>query len=158
MTDNTQSPVLDLSPSLLPDAPSWWPIQWGWWSLLGLVLAMMLIIAFYLRHRKKKMASKKAALKLFTLPTQSLTPSGALEVLRQAALSYYPRERVAQLTGSEWYEFLDSQVTKPIFAHNQQTWQQALYSEQEHTQAEDLVKDCERWITEALPPKRGGRE
>ena len=141
MTDNTQAPNLDLSPSLLPDAPSWWPVQWGWWSLLGFSLILVLIVAFYLRHRKKKMASKKAALKLFSLPTQPLTPSGALEVLRQAALSYYPRERVAQLTGSEWYEFLDSQVTSPIFSQNQHMWQQALYSEQ--AQKRDDECECE---------------
>ncbi|MBW3695468.1 DUF4381 domain-containing protein [Vibrio sp. T187] len=158
MTNNTQTPPLELSPSILPAAPSWWPLQWGWWSLAAVAIVTIIAILFVIKYRKKKLASKKAALKLFTLETQPLTPSSALEVLRQAALSYYPRERVAQLTGDDWYQFLDSQVAQPIFTHNQQTWQQALYSNENHEQSSQLVKDCERWIAEALPPKRGGRE
>ncbi|MGF1751995.1 DUF4381 domain-containing protein [Vibrio makurazakiensis] len=160
MTETTQTPPLDLSPSLLPEVPSWWPLQWGWWSLIAACLIIICAVILYLRHRKNKLISKKAALKIFALKTQPLTPSGALEVLRQAALSYFPRERVAHLTGDDWYQFLDSQVSKPIFTHNQQLWQQALYSKstKPDAQAEQLIQDCERWVNEALPPKRGGRE
>ncbi|NOH97139.1 DUF4381 domain-containing protein [Vibrio sp. 99-70-13A1] len=157
MTEATQTPTLDLSPLLLPEAPHWWPLQWGWWSLAASIIISIIITLFIIRRNKKKQASKRAALRLFSLTNQPLTPSSALELLRQAALSYYPRETIAPLSGNEWYAFLDEQLNQPLFAPKQALWQQALYQNKQNDSDEQLVQDCQLWIQKALPPKRGRR-
>ncbi|MDN3616387.1 MAG: DUF4381 domain-containing protein [Vibrio gallaecicus] len=157
MTEATQTPTLDLSPLLLPEAPNWWPIQWGWWSLAAAIIFSIAMTIFIIRRNKKKQASKRAALRLFSLSSQTLTPSSALELLRQAALSYYPRETIAPLSGKDWYAFLDEQLNQPLFGPKQALWQQALYQNKQNDSDEQLVQDCQLWIQKALPPKRGRR-
>lgn len=156
MNKSTQ-PHLNLNAPHLPTAPSWWPLASGWWLTLLILFCLTLGIFLYLRWRQKKLRSKKVALALFA--SQSLTPSSAMELLRQATLSYYPRTRIAKLHGKDWYQFLDSQTNQPCFVEKQSQWQQALYNvksaENNHQQ---LIDDCQTWVAQALPPKRKGRE
>ncbi|MCL9773829.1 DUF4381 domain-containing protein [Vibrio methylphosphonaticus] len=189
----TISHPLELSSLTLPAAPSWWPLGPGWW-ISGLVLAFIIVGAlFCYRRNKQKTRAKRAALNLFKIERDTLTPSSAIEVVRQAALSYYPRQDIAKLNGQSWYQFLDSQLAESLFFPNQTQWNQALYCSKhaysshrsetlngatltnvkDHAQARNkedadaipavshqdiehhtLVADCERWIQQALPPKR----
>lgn len=82
------------------------------------------------------------------------TPSSAIELVRQAALCYYPREEIAHLTGTDWYAFLDTQVGHPLFVPNETLWQQALYQKQKVNNADELVHHCYLWVESALPPKK----
>ena len=152
MTTNNQS--LNLEPLILPNVPDWFPLAWGWWAVLGGVILSILIVVLYLRWRTKRLAAKKTALKLLNNPITPHTPSSALEVLRQAALSYFPRQDIAPLTGSAWYEFLDSYTKETRFVDKQQQWQAALYQKSGHEQHQDLINDCAYWIATALPPKK----
>ncbi|MDV7103295.1 DUF4381 domain-containing protein [Vibrio sp. TH_r3] len=163
MTDNTASnSTTDLGLSLeaihLPPTPDFWPLQWGWWTLLAGIIVTLLLIVFLFKWRKRRLRAKKAALALLQLEKQSITPSGAMEIVRQAVLSYYPRNRVANLSGQEWLSFLDSQVANPIFSDNEQEWLVSLYQKSANTDTEKLVSQCETWLITALPPKKGGRE
>jgi hypothetical protein len=153
----TTSHPLPLQALHLPPPPSFWPFAWGWWSLLATVLVSLLLVVGLWRWHKKRQAAKKAALALLNLERATITPSGAMELLRQAALSYYPRSRIARLSGEEWLEFLDSQVKEPIFNQSVQTWLAALYQKAPEIEREPLINQCENWIQQALPPKRGGR-
>lgn len=152
--NQTLSDLLQLKPLQLPPAPSWWPIAWGWVSLLGGLFAIMILLVVWLRWRAKKLAPKKAALRLLELTKHSMTPSDAMELVRQATLSYFPREQVAQLTGSEWYAFLDDYAEQARFSQNQDLWQQALYQKTAINEADRLIDDCHAWIQSALPPKK----
>ncbi|CAM2975480.1 DUF4381 domain-containing protein [Vibrio mytili] len=154
MTTNTQS--LDLEPLMLPNAPDWFPLAWGWWALLTGIIFILLSVCFYYKWRKKRLRAKKTALRLLTTSTN--TPSSALEILRQAALSYFPREVIAPLTGTAWYEFLDKQTDENRFVDKQQQWQAALYQKSDQEQHQSLVDDCTFWINHALPPKKKARK
>lgn len=159
MNKSTQ-PHLHLNAPHLPDAPSWWPLASGWWLTIGILLCLTLGVLLYLRLRQKKLRSKKVALALFS--SQQLSPSSAMELLRQATLSYYPRKRIAKLHGEGWYQFLDSQTNQPRFVEKQSQWQQALYNakslESMENNSQQLIDDCQQWVAQALPPKRKGRE
>ena len=98
------------------------------------------------------MAPKKAALRIFLRSKENMTPSEAIELVRQAALSYFPREDIAKLTGHEWYAFLDKNAPSPIFIHNETLWQNALYHKEPNFDSARLVNDCQEWIQNALPP------
>ncbi len=146
--------LLDLSALHLPEAPSWLPLSWGWWASILTVVIVLIALTWVIRSKKKRMAPKKTALRLLSPDLGQQTPSTAIELVRQAALCYYPREQVAHLTGPAWYEFLDSQVDTPLFKKNESTWQQALYQKQKVDNAQDLVADCYQWVNTALPPQK----
>ncbi len=108
----TSSTPLELNALHLPDAPTWWPLAWGWWAGAASIVLVVVIIMLVIRWKRKRMAPKKTALRLLN-PHLKQTPSSAIELLRQAALCYFPREEIAHLTGNAWYTFLDTQVGRP---------------------------------------------
>jgi hypothetical protein len=154
MSQADTNQLLPLNAIQLPQEPSWWPLAMGWWSLLLTSVIFLLTIYLFVRYQKRKLKAKKAALRLFALEQHHMSPSAALELVRQAALSYYPRERIANLTGLAWYQFLDSQLEQPRFMNNKVQWDRALYQNQEPKDKEQLIQDCHTWLNEALPPKK----
>ncbi|MCG3721055.1 DUF4381 domain-containing protein [Vibrio cincinnatiensis] len=148
------SASLNLNALHLPDLPSWWPLAWGWWISLAVVLLLTLLILCLAIWKRKRLAPKKTALRLLTQSNGYQTPSAAMELLRQVALCYYPRDYIAPLTGHEWYAFLDNQLGQSRFVPNVTLWQQALYQKTPITHPEQLISDCQLWINEALPPKK----
>ena len=151
MRNETQTSSLPLQPMHLPEPPSWLPLSWGWWASIAAILVLILATWFVIRRNKKHQAPKKTALRLLDNCTR---PSEAIELLRQAAFCYYPRTDIAQLTGNEWYEFLDSQIDSPRFVANQALWQHALYSKEPIEKSDELVQHCIDWVEKALPPKK----
>ncbi|WP_277206430.1 DUF4381 domain-containing protein [Vibrio misgurnus] len=145
---------LDLNGLHLPELPSWFPLAWGWWASLGGILLVVLMIGLAVRWRRRRLAPKKTALRLLRLKAIPQTPSSAIELVRQAALCYYPRQDIAHLTGKEWYAFLDAEMGQPLFIPNETQWQQALYQKQPVSNADELVQHCYCWVANALPPKK----
>jgi hypothetical protein len=154
---NTTTHSLPLEALHLPPPPSFWPLPWGWWSLLLAVVFALLMLVLLWKWRKSRLRAKKAALALLTLEKSAITPSGAMEIVRQAVLSYYPRNRVAHLSGEGWLSFLDSQVKTPIFKPHETDWLTALYQKESGANQAKLITQCETWLNDALPPRRGGR-
>jgi hypothetical protein len=160
MNASTQTHPLPLKPQHLPEAPGLWPLPWGYWALLATVIIATLLLVWLTRHYKRKARAKKAAIKLIETHSGS-SPSSAIEIVRQAALSYFPREDIAKLSGEQWLTFLDSQLDAPRFRAKDSEWQYVLYrkagssngayrKETDHA----LVNDCLYWVQHALPPKR----
>lgn len=155
---STVSDLLPLEEIHLPEPPGFWPVAWGWWSLILTIFFLICFAVLLWKWRKKRMAPKKAAIALLTLEQSTITPSGAMEIVRQAALSYYPRDRVAHLSGANWLDFLDSQIGSSLFRHNEKEWLSALYEKEPSVDTQMLIAQCHEWLSTALPPKRGGRE
>ncbi len=153
----TQTDTLALQPILLPATPSWFPLAWGWWAMLAAVVTTLLCIVLYLRWRTHRLRAKRTALKLFEKPIVAHTPSSAIELLRQAALCYFPRETIASLHGEKWYQFLDLQLGEARFCNKMHEWQAALYQSKRSELDAELINDCKIWVERALPPKRGKR-
>lgn len=151
MSNETQTAPLSLQPLHLPEPPSWLPLSWGWWAIIATTLVLLLTIWLTIRWNKKRQAPKKTALRLLGSCSK---PSEAIELLRQAAFCYYPRTEIAQLTGNDWYQFLDSQIDTPCFVNNQHLWQQALYSKAPIANSDELIHHCIDWVEKALPPKK----
>ena len=154
---------LDLSPVIAPDAPTWWPLAWGWWAVIVTAIILIALVFFIVKRRKNNQQAKQEALSYFSnsQSPDGLSPSEAQDMVRQAALSYFPREKIAGLSGDDWLKFLDAQLAKPLFVAKQPQWQQALYqdaalmNDNQKKAQQQLVDDCETWLRKALPPKRG---
>ncbi|ARP39872.1 DUF4381 domain-containing protein [Vibrio syngnathi] len=160
------SQPLDLSPVIAPDAPTWWPLAWGWWALIITATALIALVFFMVKRRQINQQAKQEALARLhnNQSSNALSPSTAQDIVRQAALSYFPREKVAGLAGDDWLKFLDAQLKNPLFVEKQAQWQQSLYqdptsmNDAQRKVQQQLVDDCEMWLRKALPPKRGRYE
>ncbi|MCG9628358.1 DUF4381 domain-containing protein [Vibrio mediterranei] len=156
MSQLSQPQTLPLKPLHLPVEPSVWPLPWGYWALLGFIVLSIILTVLLIRRKRNQERAKKAALKMLTSDVSTLSPAEANEILRQAALSYFPRKEVANLTGQSWLSFLDSQLASPRFLANESSWHSALYTSAYDSKDEgaDLISDCKYWVQNALPPKR----
>ncbi|CAH0529014.1 DUF4381 domain-containing protein [Vibrio hippocampi] len=156
MSQLSSSSLLPLNDIHLPAEPTWWPFAIGYWLVLGIAICSLIVSLIAWKKRKQKRRAKRAAITLLALHPEQLTPSHAIEVVRQAALSYFPRQQIAKLTGEDWLTFLDSQLAEPVFRPKSSQWYQALYAPQQHqAQTEQqMIQDCRHWVTSALPPKR----
>ncbi|NLS11750.1 DUF4381 domain-containing protein [Vibrio sp. SM6] len=155
---NTE-PTLALDPLVLPHAPSWFPLAWGWWATLAFVVITIIALILTVRIHRSRRKAKRTALSLFAQGNIATSPSAALELLRQAALCYYPRETIASLNGDAWYQFLDEQIGEARFMPKLEQWQAALYQTVSNEECDNrtLIQDCYDWVAKALPPKRGRR-
>ncbi|MGR5500415.1 DUF4381 domain-containing protein [Vibrio sp. DNB22_10_4] len=160
MNASTQTHPLPLQPLHLPEAPGMWPLPWGYWAILASIIITALLLIWLTRRYKHKARAKKAAIKLIETHSGS-SPSSAIEIVRQAALSYFPREDIAKLSGEQWLAFLDSQLDDPRFKAKALQWQHVLYRKAVSSNdtncketAHALVNDCVHWVQYALPPKR----
>jgi len=118
--DPEQIPLRDLH---LPEAIGWWPLAPGWWVVIALAAAgLVVLLRRYLRTRARGAARRYALLQLNELTAEfeqhhdAVAFSGALSaLLRRTMLAYAPRQEVAGLTGDEWLAWLDKDLDQPRF-------------------------------------------
>ena len=93
----------------LPEPVSWWPPAPGWWLLLALTfIAVCLAYVIYARHRRNHWRGNALAELTRLRDAAPEKMLGELSVLmRRVAISRFPRQEVAALTGEDWLRFLD---------------------------------------------------
>ncbi|MGC4075032.1 MAG: DUF4381 domain-containing protein [Nibricoccus sp.] len=100
---------------IVPAAAPWWPPAPGWWWLVALVLWVFIVGGLrWLRHYRRNRYRREALVELGRCepllrdPAQRVAGVASIGVvLKRAALSAWPREKVAALTGPAWLAFLD---------------------------------------------------
>lgn len=98
-----------------PPPTPWWPPAPGWLWLLSVlvVLALIALARFILhwlhnRYRHEALAALAQQESVLTDPQQrSHVVANVALLLKRTALTAFPRETVASLTGSAWLAFLD---------------------------------------------------
>ena len=86
------------------------------WIVLGLVVAVLLFLLIrWAVRRYRSRAYRRAALREITDAGGDLAETAA--ILRRAALSGFPRARVASLSGADWLAFLDRTFPGTGFAN-----------------------------------------
>jgi len=121
--DNQAATQLDLSQLRdihMPDPISWWPPAPGWWILLGIVLLSGAGMWLARRYRQRNGWRRDALAQLSALHRQLQTKefqpqhivSELSVLLRRVAVSRFPREEAASISGDEWLAFLERQCRK----------------------------------------------
>lgn len=149
MNDNL--PLRDIH---LPDSVSWWPPAPGWWVLLALLICACLIMRYWRRNRGRRNLRQLALQELDRIENrfgQQDNERQALEnlsvLLRRIAVSRYPREQVASLTGDRWLQFLDSVTGTDEFSRGPgRALADAPYNPALHADIPDLIDLSRRWI------------
>jgi hypothetical protein len=117
-------PALQLRDIHIPAAAPFWPPAPGWW-LIGFAILLLLAWAGALAWRRRRLLLARrrivdalAELEADFTRERSGERLGRISLLlRRLALSRYPRERVAGLTGAAWLRFLDESGGNGQFAN-----------------------------------------
>jgi Domain of unknown function (DUF4381) len=113
---NTDPTSLDRLHDIIMPAPlPWWPPAPAWYWILGIVLVLLLalVVRFFLlwqhnRYRREALAELRRHESSLNDPARRAeTLSAIAELLKRVALTAFPREQVAALTGPAWFSFLD---------------------------------------------------
>ncbi len=98
----------------LPESASFWPLAMGWWLLLVVLIVVVAWLIIKLLKRAKQRIYRAKIFAKFDVLEKKLKakPSNAViaeinTLLRQVAVTYYPRSKIASLTGGDWLQFLD---------------------------------------------------
>lgn len=166
----TGTPPLQLRDIHLPQAPDFWPPAPGWWLAAAVVLALLAWLGLTgwrrlrLQRRRRRLLQSLEQLDRTLGPEQD--PRFASEVsilLRRLALTRYPRQQVAGLTGEAWLRFLDRHGGDGGFTTGPgRVLADAPYAPQPRIDREALRRLAEKWIlnntgTEARPDAESRR-
>ncbi len=106
---------------LAPEPVGLWPLAYGWWLLLAVLAAAILIavLAAFRVHRADRYR-RQALAELNALPADSSAEGiqQLARLLKRTALSAYPmaRDRLPGLHGAPWIAFLNACCKQPVFS------------------------------------------
>ena len=150
---------LPLRDNHLPPEIRWWPLAWGLWLVLLLVLCGLVALVWWwlkrpVTNQRVNISAQASALQELERIEQQYSndPMGLVRelsvLLRRIAISLYGRRSVAGLTGMTWLQFLDKQGGSAVFS---QRFQQALtelpYRAQGSVDVSALVQEVRQWLS-----------
>ena len=116
--------ISGLEPLIAPEEVAFWPPAPGWYVVVGiLLLAVLLFLLGWIRKRRENHYRVLALNRLKGINERvgtSVVQGDILalnRLLKETALSIYPREQVAPLYGFTWLEFLDQHCSKTDFSN-----------------------------------------
>lgn len=152
-------PLEQLKDIHLPTAVASWPPAYGWWLLafFGLTIIILCIWLGY-QHIRTTRIKKQAIQALSKLcASQADWPSQLNQLLKRAALGYFPQALVASLHGQQWCDFLTQQLPqkhREQFQHQFNAWQQNLYADPSVIDFAAASRCSRLWLRHALPAKK----
>lgn len=113
---NPASPdTLQLRDIHLPGVPEFWPPAPGWWVVAAVALVLLVWLGLKIRRHSKIRRQRKQIIGLLDQLERSSGDTRSPEylarlsaLLRRLALTRFPRQQVASLTGMDWLKFLDA--------------------------------------------------
>lgn len=110
----------NLNDIVMPAAVPWWPPAPGWYVLGAVVLLLAAWLAFRAARRWLGNRYRREALReLQRIRSGSAAVSQLPALLKRCALSAWPREEVASMTGASWHQFLDTSAAMDRFCKGQ---------------------------------------
>lgn len=113
----------NLNDIVMPATVGWWPLATGWYVLSGLLLIALAWSGYKSLQRWMGNRYRRAALKELHLLAEGIQSAASRDsslrqipvLLKRTALSAYPRNQVASLSGKDWTSFLNAKIGTPPF-------------------------------------------
>lgn len=105
-----------LADIVLPEPVAWWPSTPAWYALFALLLLTLAILVWrrgraWARNAYRREAARRLAFLHAQAARGGIAREAALRelpvLMREVALTAFPRERVTGLAGEAWLSFLD---------------------------------------------------
>ena len=145
---NTGIDLTELKGLHYPLQPSWWPLAWGWYVILGGILLLALIIVF------KRMRSPLTYANREMKKIQKSSPDKQLKLLSQllkrVAMARCGREAIAPLSEDAWQEFLLASAPKVLTEDQAHQLAYAIYNPNPETPDKKLFSNSLKWIEKVL--------
>jgi len=158
MTEDTIH-ISGLEPLLEPGKVAGWPPAPGWYLVIALALLALLYLGIRLirkrrknRYRTMALAELKNIRDLQGHPPAQKDLRALNHLIKVTALTAYPRDQVAPLSGRKWEEFLlnscpsSRSVTLPEGMLDRQTLRKPGHEEILTDDWVNLTMFCEQWI------------
>ncbi len=115
MMQQQMDPLAELRDIHMPGPIETWPPAPGWWILAAIAIGIVLYVIYLLirnwranRYRREALSEMHDLFASWQANGDDLAYIEALQnLLKRVALSSFPREDVACLTGEAWVQFLD---------------------------------------------------
>ncbi|MDR1694685.1 MAG: DUF4381 domain-containing protein [Lactobacillaceae bacterium] len=138
----------------LPNGVSIFPPAYGWWMILALIIALIIINGIFGSLRKK--SKKRYALNLLSqINANNIVPAAVeiSEILRRICVYKYPSANA--LFGKDWLTFLNNNSTQKLSGKPADLLINAPYIKTESTlygehDVKNLISYAQNWIGENL--------
>ena len=172
MKSSDPASLQNLNDIVLPAVVSWWPLATGWYFLLSLFGIVIMWLAYRSRQRWIAAQYRRTALHELQLLEVGIQSEANRDrslrqipiLLKRTALSAYPRNEVASLSGAPWFEFLNSKVTEPLFTGTTVTCLDSInYSNGDLSSVDNqavsvLLDVSRRWVKNHVVDSRDSKE
>lgn len=169
---NPQDPLAQLKDIHLPEPVAWWPLAWGWWLVIGLLLGSLSVgLWFWWRHRRRNRYRRQALTKLDNAYRAYLETENTAEylqslnrLLRRALLSAWlapENQRLTTLSGEDWLTFLDASMPGEANNFSEGVGRALLagpYQPQPQADVEALHKLGQKWLKRHRRSLRSSRK
>lgn len=157
----TNNNLLDqLKDIYLPERVSqWWPLAYGWWIVLAIIILSIFVFLVILHFRKKKKQYVDSIINNFRNEVDKTYQQKPKEVLQQisvylkrVAMQRFSNENIKTLHGDEWLEFLDSKLKQPNFINTKanmigNSYKPVILDKQS---LEEVMIVAEKWLRRVL--------
>lgn len=150
-------PLAQLKDIHLPEQIHNYPIAPGWWVLAFIVISTLLwFLVKWLKAYRLAKAKRQAIKLLSAIDDDDNQNNDIMNLLKWAALQYFPRTKVAPLFGQQLQQFLTENLPEKLQANFTQLSQSAF--EHRYQIDEFTIKDTSfkkaalLWLNYALPP------
>ncbi|API86031.1 DUF4381 domain-containing protein [Francisella uliginis] len=144
----------------LPDRISQlWPLAYGWWIVLGIIVLIVILVLIVLRLKKKKKQYKNSIINEFRQEVESVyknDPTHVLECisvyLKRVAMQKFPSEEIKTLYGEKWLEFLDSKIDEDSFEATKARLLENTYKpiELDRSTFDEVMAVAEKWLRRVI--------
>lgn len=126
MKSTDPASLQNLNAIVLPAPVDWWPLANGWYVVFGIMLIAVSWFGYrsvqrWFANRYRRAALQKLQLLAEDIQSEVNRDSSLRQIpilLKRTALSAYPREQVASLSGKDWFGFLNSNIRNPPFTES----------------------------------------
>jgi hypothetical protein len=172
MNSNDPASLQNLNDIVMPAAVNWWPLASGWYVLIGIMLISVLWFGYrtlqnWLANRYRRSALLELQQLAFGVQDDKSRDSSLKKLpilIKRTALSAYPRQQVANLSGIDWFNFLNSSTKKPLFTESLLAAMEYIsYSNKELNAIDaqtinDLLAASSDWVKRHQPAPNGGSD
>lgn len=154
-TATLMDPLSQLNDIVELEHVSAWPLAWGWWLALALLLILVISTIFAIIKARKHSALLRASRKTIAQCQSMADISTQLKIV---ALHYFsqPQQSIEPLSGHAWLQFLNQQLPEKQQISNTELTNisTAMYTKNNHQQFSSYLNLATLWLHKA-PILRG---